>query len=84
MTETAVLDVINFLRELSEDSTVPKNVKSKAESAIRILSDKNTELSIRVDKTMSELDEIADDSNMQPYTRTQIWNIVSCLEKLTN
>jgi len=28
------------------------------------------------------LDEVSDDNNIQPYTRTQIWNIASMLEAL--
>ncbi|MBU0461926.1 MAG: UPF0147 family protein, partial [Nanoarchaeota archaeon] len=38
------------------------------------------ELSIRINKALSELDEISDDTNLQAYTRTQIWNIASMLE----
>jgi uncharacterized protein (UPF0147 family) len=84
MVEKEVQNVIEFLRELSEDMTVPRNIKGKAESTIKILSDTSMELSIRVDKSLSELEEVCDDANIQPYTRTQIWNIVSCLEKLTS
>ena len=42
----------------------------------------NMELSIKVNKAMNELDDIASDINLQAYTRTQIWNIVSSLEKI--
>ena len=37
---------------------------------------------MRVDKVRHALEEISEDSNLQPYTRTQIWNIASTLEKL--
>jgi len=43
-----------------------------------------TDLSIRINKALNELDEIADDTNIQSYTRTQIWNIVSLLEKISS
>ena len=81
MFNKAVDDVINFLLELKEDLSVPKNVKLKVDKIIAILQG-SEELSIRVNKASNELDEIADDSNMQPYTRTQTLNIVSMLEKL--
>jgi uncharacterized protein (UPF0147 family) len=60
---------------------VPRNVKSKVEQVLKILNE-NTEVSIRVNKALNELEEIANDSNMQTYTRTQLWNIISLLEKV--
>ena len=75
-------DVVETLAKLQEDTTVPKNVKLKIQKIVSALKEKNIELSIKVHKALHELDEIADDANMQPYTRTQIWNIVSMLEKI--
>jgi transcriptional regulator NrdR family protein len=40
------------------------------------------EIGEAVMKHLHELDEIADDTNLQAYTRTQIWNVVSILETL--
>lgn len=73
--------IFSALQELSEDNTVPRNVKSKVEQVLKILNE-NTEVSIRVNKALNELEEIANDSNMQTYTRTQLWNIISLLEKV--
>lgn len=73
-------DVIASISELQDDSTVPKNVKEKVQKILEILRDEKAELSMRVDKAMQILDDIAEDSNLQSYTRTQIWNIVSMLE----
>jgi len=81
--EEAVVSVTETLAELLEDSTVPRNVKSKIESIISALKE-NEEASLRINKALNALDEIADDTNLQSYTRTQIWNIVSILEKLSN
>lgn len=75
-------EVIETLARLQEDSTVPKNVKMKIQNIIHALKEKNTELSIKINEASHQLDEIADDVNMQPYTRTQIWNLVSMLEKI--
>jgi len=75
-------DVIETLTKLQEDAAVPKNVKIKIQKIITSLKEKNTELSMKINKALHELDEIADDANMQPYTRTQIWNVVSMLEKI--
>ena len=73
--------IIDNLKELYQDITVPKNIKTKVQNIIKLL-EENSELSIKVNKALQELDDISDDPNLQPYTRTQIWNIVSFLEKL--
>jgi uncharacterized protein (UPF0147 family) len=75
-------NVLEALEELKGDSTVPKNIKSKIEQIIESLNDKQ-DLSIRVNRALNELDEISDNNNIQPYTRTQIWNVVSLLESVS-
>ena len=72
---------INSLSEIKEDITVPRNVRIKIELIIGTLSDA-AELSIKVNKALNGLDELSSDVNIQSYTRTQIWNIMSVLEKL--
>lgn len=78
---TNVGQVLEALSEIMEDSTVPRNVKVRVQQSIGILNE-NTEVSIKVNKVLNELDEVADDINMQSYVRTKIWNVVSMLEKL--
>ncbi|AJF61151.1 TPA: hypothetical protein HA239_05165 [Candidatus Woesearchaeota archaeon] len=74
-------EITEILQELLDDTTVPKNVKTKIQQIIDSLNQK-TELSLRVNKALSLLDEISDDNNIQPYTRTQIWNVASILESI--
>ena len=81
MSNEEVNSVIGALTELGEDATVPKNVRLKIQNIIKNLKE-NTEVSIKISKALNDLDEIADDVNLQPYTRTQIWNVVSILEKI--
>ena len=81
MTEEKLKDVIDSLSELSSDLAVPKNIKNKISNMMNILED-DLELSIRINKVLNELDEIADDPNLQAYTRIQILNIVSLLETI--
>jgi uncharacterized protein (UPF0147 family) len=69
------------LKEMGEDNTVPRNVKTSIVKIIEILNDE-TETSIKVDKVMHIFDELNEDSNIDPYTRTQLWNVVSMLESL--
>tara|TARA_Y100000294_G_C8369924_1_gene262309 strand:- start:99 stop:356 length:258 start_codon:yes stop_codon:yes gene_type:complete len=75
--------ILEVLKELSEDSTVPKNVKAKVLEVIEILKS-SEELSLKISKALQELEEISDDNNLQSFTRTQIWNITSMLEKINS
>ena len=82
--DAQVLEIIQFMDELKEDSTVPKNVKTKLDASITLLKKEGDELRMRIDKVLQELDEVANDTNTQSYTRSQIWNIVSMLESIQN
>jgi uncharacterized protein (UPF0147 family) len=81
MEDQRIQSILEVLGELEQDNTVPRNIKAKIGEVIKILK-QDEELSIRINKALSELDEVSDDSNMQPYTRTQIWNVVSALEMI--
>ena len=74
-------EIIESLKELCADSTVPKNLKEVFSITIKDLSS-DEEDSIKVNKALHELEAVADDVNIQPYTRTQIWGLVSKLENL--
>ena len=79
--EGEIREVIEILEDLEGDAAVPRNVKERIKNTIGALKEK-TDLKIRINKALHELDEAADDPNLQPYTRTQIWNAVSVLEKI--
>jgi uncharacterized protein (UPF0147 family) len=74
--------IIEGLDDIKEDNTVPKNIRLKIETIINILQEEGCEISLKVSRVQQELDDIAEDSNIQPYTRTQIWNVASLLETL--
>jgi len=76
-----IQQVLLALQELAEDSSTPKNVKEKIAVTIKVLNT-DAEISIKVSKALHELEYLAEDSNVQPYTRTQLFNIVSLLEFL--
>lgn len=73
--------VIEVLKELCDETSVPRNIKVKFQDIASSL-EKSGEISIKVNRALQELDEIGDDTNLQPYIRTQIWNIVSMLERI--
>ncbi|VVB81380.1 Uncharacterised protein [uncultured archaeon] len=71
--------IIFALQELEQDTTTPKNVKMKVISTLKILNE-NGEISFKKSKALHELEELSEDINVQSYTRTQLFNIVSLLE----
>ncbi len=73
--------VVDCLSEIHKDITVPRNVRTKIEIIVNTLRE-DLETSIKVNKALNGLDEIASDVNLQSYTRTQIWNVMSVLEKI--
>ncbi len=81
MEQKSIGNIETALDELKDDVTVPKNVRLKIEKVIGTLNGK-TEMQIKISKALHELEEIADDVNLQSYTRTQVWNVISVLEKI--
>lgn len=81
MVNEKIESMIELMSELQEDSSVPRNVKDKLQFCSNALQEK-CEISMRVDKVRHALEDISEDINLQPYTRTQIWNIASTLERL--
>ena len=81
MLNQKIVDMISLLEEIQDDSTVPRNVKDKLQLCSSALQD-DIEISLKVDRARHALEAVSEDSNLQSYTRTQIWNISSMLEKL--
>lgn len=74
--------VIDIFVELEEDSSVSKGIKIKIVSMKDEL--KNTkDISLSVNKVLSELEELSGDVNIPGYVRTQFWHITSVLESLS-
>lgn len=74
-------EAVEALKLLETDESVPKNIRLRIQQIVKTL-ESNAEISIKVNKSLHELDEIAEDVNLQTFIRTQIWNISSILEKV--
>ena len=73
-------NVVQMLKDLSEDNSVPKNIrKSTAEAAERLMDDSKG-LSVRINAVVSILDEISNDPNLPVHARTEMWKVASSLE----
>lgn len=75
-------EVIYLLEELSQDTTVPKNVrKSASDSKTRLLKASES-LDIRCATAVSLLDEMANDPNVPAHGRAALYTVISRLEAL--
>ena len=77
--EGLIQNAIEALEELKEDTNLPKNVKIKIVKIIIDLQARGNS-NLEINKVLSQLEEISEDMNLQAYTRTQLFNIVSILE----
>jgi hypothetical protein len=74
-------EIIADLGMIEEDSEIPRNVRAKIKNAMDILSSDQIEgFDIKVNRSLQELSELAEDPNVPSSTRMQIWSIVSRLE----
>jgi len=76
-------ELIEMITELSEDSSVPRNVKDKLKSINIILTDESREKNISLNEAKDILAELSEDQNLQTFSRTQLWNISSMLEEIS-
>ena len=80
--ETKLKQVIEILDQLSEDTSVPRNIRrGAADSKERLLRAADA-LDVRCASAIFILDELANDPNIPIHARTLIWNIISQLETI--
>ena len=75
-----VLEILDMLLDLQEDDCIPKNVRSRIGCAIEALKCEERSISMKIDASLQELEEVSEDSNIPAFTKTQIYSIVSKLE----
>lgn len=82
MTNNDLEPVLDAMTELQDDTTVPKNIKTKLHGISSMLKEEKADKRMVVNRVLDQLEELSEDVNLQAYTRTQLWNIVSMLESL--
>jgi uncharacterized protein (UPF0147 family) len=80
--EGRIQQALVILNEVSNDTTTPRNIRRAAKTALDTLQMADLSLGVRAANAISILDDISQDPNMPPYTRTKIWNIVSLIEAI--
>lgn len=79
--EEPLREVLESLEQIQCEDCIPRNLKVKIREIQSVLSESNAALlSIRVDKSIQELEDLAEDQFVPMHIRTQIWCIVSRLE----
>jgi uncharacterized protein (UPF0147 family) len=76
-----VSEIIDLLSEISDDPSSTKNLKAKISQIVNILK-ADGDLSLKKNKASHELDELASNSDIDSYTRTQLLGIVGALENV--
>ncbi len=69
--------MIESLEMLKEEVGIPKNFRIKINNIIKILNNSEEDKEIRGHKAEAILEETSNDSALQPFVRTQIYQIIS-------
>ena len=81
-TEEMIEQICTGLDMLSEDNSIPRNIRRGSENVKQLLLKNADPIDLRVASAISTLDELANDPNIPLHGRTLIWNIMSQLEGL--
>ncbi len=74
-------DIMEGLIAIERDTTIPKNVRVKIKNAIEILTgSENDSMDLKIDRSLQQLGDVAEDPNIPQHARMQIWSVVSRLE----
>lgn len=76
----SIKDILGLIEQIQCEDCMPKNIRLKLKEVYGLLCTEEGTLAIKVDKSIQELDDIAEDQFVPMHIRTQIWSIVSRLE----
>ncbi|MDG6223904.1 MAG: UPF0147 family protein [Candidatus Thermoplasmatota archaeon] len=74
--------VATILDMLSEDTSVPRNIRKGAKDSKERLFDNREALDLRCASVVSVLEDLSNDPNIPLHGRTLIWNATSILESI--
>ena len=75
-----VKQVSDALDMISEDTSIPRNIRKGATDAKAKLLDTKEPMDVRATGAIIILDDLANDPNIPLHGRTLIWNVISQLE----
>ncbi|MBN2127495.1 MAG: UPF0147 family protein [Candidatus Diapherotrites archaeon] len=78
---SVIEDLIELMDGVLMDTSVPRNIRAVVEEAKKKIQDKEEDLKVSCSAAIYLLEDISNDINMPPHTRTEIWTIISELER---
>jgi uncharacterized protein (UPF0147 family) len=81
---TDIVEVIDVIKELCTEKSIPKNVRSVLEELQELLLDNHKEIGVKVNSASQMIENISLDPNISSFARTQIWELSSILEDLVD
>jgi hypothetical protein len=83
MTANKIKQITDILDILTDDNSVPRNIRKGAADAKTRLLDVKDAMDVRATSAIMILDDLANDPNIPLHGRTLIWNVISQLEILS-
>ena len=80
--ETLISQALKMIQSISEDNSIPRNIRSTVDAVKNILINENLSISRRTANAISKIDDISNNNNMSPHVRTKIWQLISILEAI--
>ncbi|MEW6748550.1 MAG: UPF0147 family protein [Candidatus Micrarchaeota archaeon] len=78
-----IKEISTMIGDMVNDTSIPKNIRrALSEAKSRLESDE--ENNVKLSAAIYVIESIAEDINMPPHARTQIWAIISALESLSD
>jgi uncharacterized protein (UPF0147 family) len=75
--------VLETLSELSDDSFIPRNIRSKAELVSELLQDEAESVEARKNRALQHLEDMSTEINLDMSIRTIIYQALSMVESLS-
>lgn len=79
-----VRQVCSLMDPIMEDRSVPRNIRQKLHEAKERMLNEKENLDVAIATAVYALDEASNDINVPSHARTDVFNIISELERLKN
>jgi uncharacterized protein (UPF0147 family) len=75
-----IQEAIEILNHISEDQSVPRNIRRAALKSIETLNDNSMEIPVRAINAIDILNDLSVDPNCPYHARTLLWQVITRLE----
>ncbi|WP_296794146.1 UPF0147 family protein [uncultured Methanobrevibacter sp.] len=82
MSNQNIDEVCEILEYITNENSVPRNIREAANESSKLLKDEEKDQSVRISTVLGKLDEISNDPNIPVHARTLIWEVLSKLEAI--